>query len=200
MNDPSANTPDARTEAIMRAALDLAAESGYAKLSIEGVAARAGVGKHTVYRRWPSKGLLFLDSLLSANELLLEYPRTGDIMGDLRTQIHAAVDLLGGPPWAPLVQALLGEAQHDPAVAAGLNERFIRPQTEKTIARLKEAKDQGQISPNLDLDLGMSLLSGPLYFTFMITQEPVTHDYVDRVLEALFAGMAPNPRDVAQVR
>lgn len=182
---------DTRTQTIMRATLDLASEVGYAKLSIEAVAARAGVGKHTIYRRWPSKGLLFHDSLLSLNEPVLDYPDTGDVMADLRQQIHAVADLLGTPPWGPLYQALVGEAQHDPAVAASLNERFIRPQTEKTVARLRTAKEQGQISPDFDLDLAMAILSGPLYFRFLITQEPVTHDYIDRTVEALFAGMGP---------
>jgi AcrR family transcriptional regulator len=184
---------DDRTETIMRATLDLAREAGYAKLSIEAVAARAGVGKHTVYRRWPSKGLLFLDALLSLNEPVLDYPDTGDIVADLRRQIRAVVDLLGTPPWGALYQALVGEAQHDPAVAAGLNERFIRPQAERTIARLETARNQGQISADFDLDLAMAILSGPLYFRFLIIQEPVTHDYVDRILEALFAGMRPRP-------
>jgi AcrR family transcriptional regulator len=182
--------PD-RTETIRRATLDLAQEVGFAKLSIEGVAARAGVGKHTIYRRWPSKGLLFLDSVLSLNETAFDYPDTGDILADLRQQIYTAVDLLGTPPWGPLFQAVVGEAQHDPAVAASLNERFIQPQTEKTVARLKTAKDQAQISPDFDLDLAMAILSGPLYFRFLINQEPVTHDYIDRILQALFAGMGP---------
>ncbi|MCW6003576.1 TetR/AcrR family transcriptional regulator C-terminal ligand-binding domain-containing protein [Micromonospora sp. CPCC 205371] len=103
--------------------------------------------------------------------------------------IHATVDLLGTPPWGPLYRALVGEAQHDPAVAACLNERFIRPQTDKTITRLEAAKKQGQISPDLDLELAMAILSGPLYFRFLINQEPVTHDYVDHMLQALFAGL-----------
>jgi AcrR family transcriptional regulator len=180
-----------RTKAIMQATLALAQETGYAKLSIEAVAARAGAGKHTIYRRWPSKGLLFLDSLLSLNEPVLDYPDTGDVLADLRRQIYAAVDLLANPPWGPLYQALVAEVQHDPAVAAGFNERFIRPQTDKTITRLKTAQDQGQLSPDFDLDLAMAILSGPLYFRLLITQEPMTHDYVDRVLQALFAGMSP---------
>ncbi|NRQ31840.1 TetR/AcrR family transcriptional regulator [Nonomuraea sp. NN258] len=175
----------------MQATLALAQESGYAKLSIEAVAARAGVGKHTIYRRWPSKGLLFLDSLLSLNEPDLDYPDTGDVRADLRRQIYAAVDLLGKPPWSPLYRAMIGEAQHDPAVADALHERFIRPQTDKTIARLKAAQDQGQVSPDFDLDLVMAILSGPLYFGLLITQEPLTHSYIDRVLDALFAGLSP---------
>ncbi|MFE7358384.1 TetR/AcrR family transcriptional regulator [Streptomyces sp. NPDC057543] len=180
-----------RTEAIMRTTLELGQEVGYAKLSIEAVAARAGAGKHTIYRRWPSKGALFLDSLLSMNEPGLDYPDTGDVVADLRKQIHAAVDLLGGPPLGPLYQALVVEAQHDPQVAAALNERFITPQADKTVARLKAARDQGQLSPDFDLDLAMAILSGPLYFQFLIAREPLTHDYVDRVIEALFAGMRP---------
>jgi AcrR family transcriptional regulator len=182
-----------RTRAIMRTTLELAQEIGYAKLSIEAVAARTGVGKHTIYRRWPSKGALFLDAVLTSHETGLDYPDTGDIVADLRQQIHAAVDLLGRPPLGPLYQALVGEAQHNPSVAAALHERFIRPQTDRTVARLRRAQQQGQLSPEFDLDVAMDILSGPLYFRFLITQEPLTHEYVDRVLDVLLAGMRPRP-------
>ncbi|MFC9392135.1 TetR/AcrR family transcriptional regulator [Streptomyces sp. NPDC057027] len=181
------------TEAIMRATLELGQELGYAKLSIEAIASRAGVGKHTVYRRWPSKGALLLDSLLSLSESALDYPDTGDVVADLGRQIHEAVDLLAGAPFGPLFRALVGEAQQDPGVAAALNERFIAPQEDKTVARLRAARDQGRLSPDFDLDLAMAILSGPLYFRLLVTQEPLTHAYVDRVLAALFAGMGPRP-------
>lgn len=184
----------ARTEAIMRTTLELGQEIGYAKLSIEAIAAQAGAGKHTIYRRWPSKGAQLLDALLSLHKSSLEYPDTGDIVADLRTQIHATVDLLGNPPFGPLYQALVGEAQRDPQVAAALNERFIVVQADMTEARLKAAQEQGQLSSTFDLSLAMAILSGPLYFQFLITQEPLTHAYVDRVLHALFAGMGnPGP-------
>ncbi|GGQ13859.1 TetR/AcrR family transcriptional regulator [Streptosporangium pseudovulgare] len=183
-----------RTEAIMRTTLELGQEIGYAKLSIEAVAARAGASKQTIYRRWSSKGALLLDSLLSLNEPGLDYPETGDLVADLRAQIYAAVDLLGRPPFGPLFKALIGEAQHDPQIAATLNERFIAPQADKTIARLKTARDQGQLSPAFDLDLAMAILSGPLYFQLLITQEQLTHEYVDRILNVLFAGMGPRPQ------
>ncbi|MGW4946874.1 TetR/AcrR family transcriptional regulator [Actinoplanes sp. NPDC004185] len=182
-----------RTQAILHTTLELAQEVGYAKLSIEGVAARAGVGKHTIYRRWQSKGALFLDAVLAANEPGLDYPDTGDIVADLSRQIYAAVDLLGQPPLGDHYRALVGEAQHSPLVAAALNERFIRPQADKTVARLRRAQQQGQISPEFDLDVAMDVLSGPLYFRLLITQEPLTHEYVDRVLKALFAGIRPGP-------
>jgi AcrR family transcriptional regulator len=191
--DPARTHTDARSEKIRSATLELAQELGFAKLSIEAVAARAGVGKHTIYRRWPSKGALFLDAVLSSHEAALEYPDTGDIVADLREQILAAVELLGRPPLGPLYRSLLGEAQHDAAVSAALNERFIAPQTQRTIARLEKARDRGQLSPDLDLELAMSILSGPIYFQFLITAEPVTRDYVDGLLAALFAGLSPRP-------
>ncbi|MEU3461898.1 TetR/AcrR family transcriptional regulator [Streptomyces sp. NPDC006733] len=185
------------TEAIMRTTLQLGQEIGYAKLSIEAIAARAGAGKHTIYRRWSSKGALLLDSLLSLHASELDYPDTGDILADLRTQIYSAVDHLAGPEFRQLFQALVGEAQQDPQVAAALNERFIAPQARKTVARLERAREQGQLAPDFDLDLAMAVLSGPLYFQLLITQEPLTHDYIDRLLNALFAGMGPRPHSAA---
>ncbi len=193
MTDKRGSRATDRTEAIMRTTLELGKEIGYAKLSIEAVAARAGVGKHTIYRRWSSKGALFLDSLLSLNKSDLDYPDTGDIVADLRRQIHAAIELLDRPPVGPLYRALIGEALLNPQVAAALNDHFITPQAEKTLARLKVARDQGQLSPGFDLDLAMDILSGPLYFRALIVQEPLTHEYVDRVIEALFTGMEPRP-------
>ncbi|MGP3921372.1 TetR/AcrR family transcriptional regulator [Nonomuraea sp. 10N515B] len=194
MTDHRTTRTDDRAEAIMRATLDLAREVGYAKLSIEAVAARAGVGKHTVYRRWHSRGLLFLDAVLSLNTEGLDHRDTGDIVADLREVMTKAADLLGRPPWGPLYQDLIGEAQHDPEVAAALNRRFIEPQTANTLTRLKAAKAQGQLAPGFDLDLAFEILSGPLYYRFLITQQPVTHDYIDRVLHAVFAGMSPRPQ------
>ncbi|MFF3665854.1 TetR/AcrR family transcriptional regulator [Microtetraspora malaysiensis] len=193
MSDKRGSRAADRTEAIMRTALELGEEIGYAKLSIEAVATRAGVGKHTVYRRWSSKGALFLDSLLSLNEAHLDYPDTGDVIADLRQQIHAAINLLDRAPVGPLYRALIGEALLNPQVAAALNDHFITPQAEKTVARLKAARDQGQLSPDFDLDLAMGILSGPLYFQALIIQKPLTHEYVDRVIDALFTGMGPRP-------
>ncbi|MFI2362983.1 TetR/AcrR family transcriptional regulator [Promicromonospora sp. NPDC019610] len=184
----------ARTAAIMQATLDLARENGYASLSIEAVAARAGVGKNTIYRRWVSKGELFLDSLLSQNAPALEFADTGDLLADLLRQAYAVTDLLANGTWGPLYRALVAEAQHDPAVAAGLDERFIRPQTERTVARVKLGQEQGQVSPDLDLDLAMTILSGPLYYRLLISREPVSRAFIDSVFATLFAGLSPRER------
>lgn len=183
-----------RTDAILRATLDLGQEIGYAKLSMEAVATRAGASKQTIYRRWSSKAALLLDAMISLNEPALDYPVDGDVVDDLRTQIRSTVDLMTRPPVGPLFKALIAEAQHNPQIAASLNERFITPQALKTVARLRIAREEGQLSPAFDLDLAMAILSGPLYFQFLIAQEPLTHAYVDRLLDALFAGLGPDRR------
>ncbi|MEU6742300.1 TetR/AcrR family transcriptional regulator [Streptosporangium sandarakinum] len=185
---------DDRTETIINTTLDLAREVGYAKLSIEAVAARAGVGKDTIYRRWPSKALLFLDAVLTSSSPSLEHRDTGDIVADLREVMGQAVDLLARPPWGPLYRDLIGEAQHNPEVAAALNERFIQPQTADTLARLRTAQEQGRLAPDFDLDLAFEILSGPLYYRLLITQQPMTPAYLDRLLHAIFTGMGPRPQ------
>ncbi|GAB2468915.1 TetR/AcrR family transcriptional regulator [Streptosporangium sandarakinum] len=185
---------DVRTETIIKATLDLAREVGYAKLSIEAVAARACVGKDTIYRRWSSKAMLFLDAVLTSSSPSLEHRDTGDIMADLREVMVQAVDLLARPPWGPLYRDLIGEAQHNPEVAAALNERFIQPQTADTLARFRTAQEQGRLAPDFDLDLAFEILSGPLYYRLLITQQPMTPAYLDRVLHAVFVGMEPRPQ------
>src|SRR3954452_824138 len=88
----------ARTEELLRVTLDLAAEVGYAGLTIEAVARRAGVGKHTVYRRWPSKAALLLDALSRVWTTDLDYHDTGDVRADLREQFLRSAPALASPP------------------------------------------------------------------------------------------------------
>lgn len=175
-----------RTAAIMKATLELAEEVGYARLSIESIASRAGVGKHTVYRRWPSKGAIFLDALLSTVEPNIGYAETGDIIADLREQMIAAIRLLASPPYDRLYAALVGEAQHDPAVAQTLYDRFIAPQAARTVDRLEKARQTGQLPADLDLDAAVAVLYGPLYFVFLLTPEKLSETYVDLLLRTVF--------------
>ncbi|MEU7582091.1 TetR/AcrR family transcriptional regulator [Streptomyces sp. NPDC041068] len=191
-NAPADRKDPGRTDAVLQAALALAQEVGYAKLSIEGIASRAGVGKHTIYRRWPSKGAVFLDAMEAAVGPALRFPETGDVRADLREQILAGSDFLGKPPFGPLYAALIGEAQRDPAVKQALYERFLLPIEQQTIDRLRTAQEQGQLAPGLDLALAQDVLYGPLYYRCLVTTESVTPAYVDALLDTLFDGFEPS--------
>lgn len=186
----SRRDPD-RTDAVLRATLELAREVGYPKLSIEGIASRAGVGKHTVYRRWPSKGAVFLDAMLAELETELDYRDTGDVVADLREQMNAAREYVSGPQFGQLYAALIGEAQHDPALAKALHERWLVPLTDRTKVRLRAAKQQGQLREDCDLDLVIALLYGPLYYRFLLIPGEYGPSFVDAVLDAAFTGLRP---------
>src|SRR5690348_16144333 len=100
--------------AILTATVELLAERGLAAMSIEEVAARAGVGKTTIYRRWPSKGLLALDAFVSSFRAEQPQPDTGTLRGDRLSALHAWVRVVTQTATGPMLTGLIAEAQHDP--------------------------------------------------------------------------------------
>ncbi len=118
-------------QAILTTALDLVGERGYAKLTIEGIAARAGVGKQTIYRWWPSKGAVLLDALLALSEdsdgAMQALPDTGDLEADLQLVLRATVAELTDPRYDAPMRALAVEIAHDDALAGLWAERVDEP-------------------------------------------------------------------------
>lgn len=130
----------ARTDELLRTTIELATEGGYAGLSIEAVARRAGVGKHTIYRRWPSMAALLLDALSRVWTTDLDYHDTGDVRADLREQFLRSAPALAAPPIGPVYRALIAEAQADDTLRATLHDRFLRTVEERTLARIVRAQ------------------------------------------------------------
>lgn len=178
-------------EAITEAAMELCLEVGYNRLSIEGIASRAGVGKQTIYRWWPSKGAVLLDALLARMELDGAFPDTGDIVADLKTQQAALIDTLGGPEIGPHYRALIGEAQHNPDLKQALHDRLIGPLTAAGAARIRRAQEQGQINPDHDPDIIVELLYGAVYHRWLLQQQPIDAGHIHRTIDTAFAGLGP---------
>jgi AcrR family transcriptional regulator len=191
----SPRSPERRNEesakAIVRAALELCREVGYNKLSIEGIAARAGVGKNTIYRWWPSKAAVLLDGLLSAMTVDASFPDTGDMAADFKTQMTAANSAIARPDTGPHYLALIGEAQQDPELARALWDRLISPLSAAAAQRIQLAQRQGQIRPDLDPDLVIELLYGPTYYRRLIRRRPVDEDHIHTIVDTVLAGLAP---------
>lgn len=191
----STRRPERRSEesarAIVRAALELCREVGYSKLSIEGIAARAGVGKNTIYRWWPSKSAVLLDGLLSAMTVDAAFPDTGDVAADFKTQITAATSTVFRPDTGPHYAALLGEAQQDPELARALWDRLISHLTSAATQRIQSAQRRGQIRPDLAPDLVIELLYGPAYYHWLIRQRPADADHIHMIVDVALAGLAP---------
>ncbi|MFF2307655.1 TetR/AcrR family transcriptional regulator [Streptomyces sp. NPDC058128] len=203
---PDTKAPDAsrRSErsrrAIFDAALALVSEAGYAKTTIEGIAARAGVGKQTIYRWWPSKAAVLLDAFLDlasrANEALggdadSEIPDTGDLAADLRYVLRATVDEMNDPAFDAPTRALAAEGIVDPELGARFTEALLEPQLQYYVRRIEAAQAAGDVDPGVDPRIALELLVGPLHHRWLHRTLPLTHAYADSLVDLALRGLAP---------
>ncbi|WP_043651607.1 TetR/AcrR family transcriptional regulator [Nocardia thailandica] len=195
-----ARTPDTtrRSErsrlAILDAARALLADTPYAKLTIEAIAARAGVGKQTIYRWWPTKGAVVLDAILALSEHPdsggIALPDTGDLAADLTTVLRATVAELADPAFGAPLRALMTEILNDPDLAATYRDRMHRPVHDAKIARLRSAQDAGQLAPDADLDLLIDLLYSPVTQRWLTGTGPLDDAFADALVTTVLRGFA----------
>ncbi|WP_410872598.1 TetR/AcrR family transcriptional regulator [Nocardia sp. A7] len=178
--------------AILSAAFELAGEIGYDKLTIEAIAARAGVGKQTIYRWWPSKGAVLLDAFLMLSEAGDEgpgLPDTGDLEADLKLVLRATVDELADPRFDLPLRGLTSAIMHDTALAATYVERLQGPVDDLKRRRLTAAKAAGQIADDIDLDVAIAMIWGPLMDRWLLRSGTLTTEFADRVVETALRGL-----------
>jgi AcrR family transcriptional regulator len=181
--------------AILAAAFELVQEVGYAKLNIEGIAARAGVGKQTIYRWWPSKGAVLFDAFLTLSEEPdgggSALPDTGDLEADLKTVLRATIEELNDRSYDEPMRALNTEITHDPALATLYAERLDGPMRELKKQRLRSAQRAGQLGEVPDLDVAVDLLWGPLLNRWLQRSGALTPGYADSIVETALNGLRP---------
>ena len=180
-----------RTEkAILRAASELVASSGLADMTIEGVADRAGVGKASIYRRWPSKGALAFDAVVDTILSTQPTPDTGSFEGDLlqvaRTWIGGARGRRGGRT----VAGLIAEVQSDPDLAAAWRERFVSRIRRERRPIVERAIERGEIPAGSDPEVIMDLFYGPLYHRYLNGHLPLDDAFAKRVARMVAAAAA----------
>ncbi|WP_030192548.1 TetR/AcrR family transcriptional regulator [Streptomyces sp. NRRL S-87] len=193
----AARRNQASRRAILTAAFDLAGELGYGKLSIEAIAARAGVGKQTIYRWWPSKGAVLFDAFLMLSEGGEEdgepagLPDTGDLAADLKTVLRATLAELADPRIAEPMRALTIEVAGDPDLAARYAESLDEPVREIKRRRLRAARDAGQLAADVDLDVAIDGIWGPLLNRWLLRTGPLTPAYTDALVDTALRGLRP---------
>ncbi len=192
----SARRSQPTRQAILTAALDLAAEVGYRGLSIEGIAARAGAGKQTIYRWWPSKGAVLFDALLALAEGdgEAELPDTGDLAADLKLVLAATVDELNNPRYSEPMRALTVEILENAELAATYRERLEQPVREMKKRRLRAAVAAGQLAEGTDLDLAIDLIWGPVQNRWLFREGPLTTAFTDALVDTALGGLAQASR------
>ncbi|RKH74639.1 TetR/AcrR family transcriptional regulator [Corallococcus aberystwythensis] len=200
MADPKTPEPSRRSErsrqAILTAAVELVGEVGYARLTVEAIAARAGVGKQTIYRWWPSKGAVVLDAFveLSGGSQPAALPDTGDLKADLEGVLRATVQELTDPRFELPSRALTAESQADAALAQQFVEAVLRPHLKAIQERLRSAQRAGQVAKGVDLEVAVELLVGPLFHRWLLRTAPLTSAYADTVVALAMAALRPPPK------
>ncbi|MFG2075097.1 DNA-binding transcriptional regulator, AcrR family [Nonomuraea maritima] len=191
--DPSRRSERSR-QAILDAARELVSEVGYGKVSIEAIAARAGVGKQTIYRWWRSKGAVIFDAFLALSEAEeggMALPDTGDIEADLKLVMRATVAEFADPAFEGPIRALNTEIINDPDLAAQYRERLATPVDEAKKARLRSAQRAGQLAADLDLGLALELLYAPLFQRWLHRSGPLTPEYADALVDLFLKAARP---------
>jgi AcrR family transcriptional regulator len=176
--------------AILDAALALCREEGYAKLSIEAIATRAGVGKQTIYRWWRSKGAVLLEALDREAAVAAAFPDTGDLVADMRATITDVVRFQSNPSLGPPLAALIAEAQQDPGIGPMLLERFFEPRRAPIAERLRRAQEAGHLPATLDVEAVLEVIFGALFHRLLLRSGPLDAEYAAFVVDVVLAGAA----------
>ncbi|MFI0349871.1 TetR/AcrR family transcriptional regulator [Actinomadura sp. 9N407] len=179
-------------KAIIEATLDLlAAESGVAGVSIEAVAARAGVGKTTIYRRWPNKEALIVGALAAAKTPLSE-PAGVSVRADLLT-IARSMGTERAHRHARCFWNVVGSAEKHPELYARYYHDVISPRREVLRRVLEKGVERGELRPGLDLDVAIALLVGSL--AHKAPQDRFPEGFAEAVVDTLLDGMANTTRN-----
>jgi len=183
-------------EAVLKAAAGLLLERGLDAVSMDAVAARAGVSKATIYRWWPTKESLALDALYTEWSAAAPVPRdTGSLRGDLIELLSPWAQFVGSQqPYAWVIAALLVKARTDPAFAAEYQQRVVQPRRDQARDIFGRAIERGEIPADLDLEVALDLIYGPLYHRLLQGHAPLDDAFVKSAIDLALAGIAPQAR------
>jgi AcrR family transcriptional regulator len=177
--------------AILAATLNLLAERGLAAMSIEEIAARAGVGKATIYRRWSSKGLLALDAFVTSFREQQPQPDTGTLRGDLIAALTSWVRAVTETPMGQMLTGLIAEAQHDQELRAAWRDRVIEPLRVQHRIMLDRAIARGEIPASTDQDVVLDLFFGVAQHRLLLGHHPLDDAFIHQVVDVLLDGIRP---------
>ncbi|WP_439029520.1 TetR/AcrR family transcriptional regulator [Gordonia terrae] len=182
-------------QAILEATRALVAEQPYEKVTVEAIAARAGVGKQTIYRRWPSKSAVVFAAVLALSEGAdahsVEFPDTGDLEADLKSVMRATVEEFADPTFDRLIRAVNAEIASDAELAHEYREKLAQPLDEAKKTRLRSAQRDGQLDPDADLDIVLEMLYAPLFQRWLHRSGPLTDAYADQLVDATLRAFGP---------
>ena len=175
-------------EAILKATLQLLKEKPLRDITVDAIARKAGVGKMTIYKWWPSKAYVALDAFRKKMNKVVVMPDTGDTEKDLAELLYSIMSFYISPT-GHIFSQFLAESQSDPEFAALFRERFLKPRRESAGAFLDRAIKQGVIDRTLNREILLDLIFGPMVFRLMAGHAPLNRAESDAMISTLLRGI-----------
>lgn len=175
--------------AILDATRDLIIEHGFADLHLEHVAARAGVGKTAIYRRWASKEALALELLLALAAPHIAIAETGNTRDELTASVNNAINGLTRSTFGPVIRALLSSIADNPALGDPFRATVVQARRAEIAAVITRGIERGDLRRDVNMDVATELLVGPVYFRLMFGGE-LDDEFATSVVDALLQGLS----------
>ena len=180
-------SPETR-EKILKAAYEMLNEVGFMDLTIEGVAARAEVGKPTIYRRWKTKAALVMDAFLEAVNPELAFPDTGTAKEDFREQMQKIVKLMNSSRGEVLAN-VIGCGQADEELIAAFRENWLIPRREDAKRIFQRGVEREELREGVDAEMAIDALYSPLFYRLLLKHQPLTDKFVNELVDVVMNGL-----------
>jgi AcrR family transcriptional regulator len=198
---PLGRPRDARADrAILEATRELIAELGVYGFRTHDVAARAGVGKGAIYRRYRSKDELVTAAIAALVGEEIAVPDTGSTRADLLIVMREAVALYRGSAAGRLMPNLIGAFAQKPELARAVRDGFLAGRRQALTEVLRRGVERGDLRPDLDVELALDVLGGPLFYRLLVTGGPLDEQLAEGVTDLILRGFAPDQRRRAKPR
>ena len=188
---PKARTGRPRSDVVHRKILDatreLLTEEGFTNLRLEHVAARAGVGKATIYRRWGSKEALAQELLAELAGPHIGIADTGDTREELLAAILNPLRAVTETPFGPVIRALMSQIAGNPTIGDPFRATVVRARREEIARVVARGIERGDLRPDADPEIATELLAGPVYFRLVFGGE-LTPEFANRVVDSVMRG------------
>jgi AcrR family transcriptional regulator len=182
----------ARDQAILNAALRILQAEGYGGLTIEGVAVGAGVGRPTIYRRWPSKPALVVAALVDSSRLALPVPDTGSVRRDLIAVQRHQAELMSSPDSRRITAGLIADLANDDELAEIYVSDYLVPRRDAVWQVLQRGVERGELDRDIDFAFIYDLLMGPLFMRAVVWGQSLPADAAEKTVDVILAVFGAN--------
>ena len=182
---------------MLQASLALTREVGYDAVTIEAIAARAAVGKASVYRRWASKELIITEAV-TLMVRAVPVPDTGTVEGDMRLLMRLTTGMYRDPATGLLLSGLVAAMARSEEVAAAVRSGFVKVWHEAARAVLRRAAARGELQAGVDTELALDLFSGPLFYRYLMMGRQIDERFTRAVVSTVLRGLTATPASASR--